>query len=166
MNARLEEQLTTLINQFCEENVSNTPDYILGKYLANCLENFHVCVNLREQWFDKMTDSVTDDENELRFSSSIPYDDEELHSIGDTDTFGIMSSLSVNDAVSTNFLEEKRFIATDYVHLSVMLMDIEHRPGNYYDFFDDTLIVAVVKPNGIVVIKTDPLVGDVLEMLK
>jgi len=46
-------ELEELINRHSMENGSNTPDFILASYLRNCLENFNLCVNSRERWYDK-----------------------------------------------------------------------------------------------------------------
>lgn len=40
-------ELTQLINKHSLENNSNTPDYILADYLANCLENADKIINNR-----------------------------------------------------------------------------------------------------------------------
>lgn len=43
----------SVINGNCVENASNTPDYILGEYLVNCLEAFHEINLRREIWYGK-----------------------------------------------------------------------------------------------------------------
>jgi hypothetical protein len=161
MNASLEQNLTEVLNSFCEENKSNTPDFVLAKFLLGCLDSFHLASNLREQWYGRMTEDM-EDTIELFDTPTLT----NMDSIDDIEFEPFYDCHSINDVVSTNFLEEKRFTQTDYVHLSVMLMDLEDKPGMYYDFFDDTLIVLVVRENGLTLIKSDPLVRDVLEMLK
>jgi len=42
-----------LINSYCKENDSNTPDFILSEYLICCLDNFNSIVNKRSCWFGK-----------------------------------------------------------------------------------------------------------------
>lgn len=44
--------LQHLINSESMENGSNTPDYILAKYLARCLESFDLAVAERDQWYN------------------------------------------------------------------------------------------------------------------
>lgn len=39
------EELTELINKHSMENDSNTPDFLLAKYLVNCLENYNQIVD-------------------------------------------------------------------------------------------------------------------------
>ncbi len=39
------------INEACRENDSNTPDFLLGEYLVNCLEAFELINNRREGWY-------------------------------------------------------------------------------------------------------------------
>lgn len=48
-----EKELQHLINKYSLENMSNTPDFILAKYLMQCLFNFNITSNDRETWFDK-----------------------------------------------------------------------------------------------------------------
>ena len=163
MNASLEQSLCDVLNSFSEENKSNTPDFVLAKYLMGCLDTFHLASNLREQWYGRMTDEM-EDTIEL-------FDTPSMHNLDvlddlEQEELNLGYGTTINDVVSTNFLEEKRFTQTDYVHLSVMLMDLEDKPGLYYDFFDDMLLVLVVRDNGLTLIKSDPLIKDVLEMLK
>ena len=44
-----EQALMDLINRYSKENDSNTPDYILAKYLISCLNAFNTAVNSRER---------------------------------------------------------------------------------------------------------------------
>lgn len=46
-------ELTTLLNRYSKENNSNTPDFILSKYLINCLNNFDQTVNRRSEWYGR-----------------------------------------------------------------------------------------------------------------
>lgn len=41
-------ELSKLINKYSKENGSNTPDYILARYLDDCLKNFDKTIKLRE----------------------------------------------------------------------------------------------------------------------
>lgn len=43
-------ELQNLINEFAEENKSDTPDYILAHYLQECLDAFNTAVNARREW--------------------------------------------------------------------------------------------------------------------
>lgn len=43
-------ELAELINKYCIENVSNTPDFIIADYLCACLDTFHSNVNMRDRW--------------------------------------------------------------------------------------------------------------------
>lgn len=51
MKSQFEKELTELINKHSEENNSNTPDFILAKYLNNALEIFNTAIVDREQWY-------------------------------------------------------------------------------------------------------------------
>jgi len=44
-------ELKTLINKYSKENGSNTPDYILARYLIQCLNVFNSAVNERAVWY-------------------------------------------------------------------------------------------------------------------
>ena len=45
-----EQELEKLINRHSMENGSNTPDFILAKYLTNCLKVFDNAVSKRSDW--------------------------------------------------------------------------------------------------------------------
>jgi acyl-CoA reductase-like NAD-dependent aldehyde dehydrogenase len=45
-----EKELEALINKHSMENESNTPDFILAKYLSSCLTVFNLTVASREKW--------------------------------------------------------------------------------------------------------------------
>lgn len=48
-----ERQLSILINKNSRENESNTPDFLLGEYLQDCLVVFEKTVNGREKWYGR-----------------------------------------------------------------------------------------------------------------
>lgn len=50
---KFEKELEQLINKYSMENTSNTPDFILAKYLRYCLETFNYASNSRETWYGK-----------------------------------------------------------------------------------------------------------------
>lgn len=45
--------LTHAINRHSAENGSDTPDYILGAYLYQCLMNFNEAMQTREKWYGR-----------------------------------------------------------------------------------------------------------------
>ena len=45
--------LRRLINQFCMEEESNTPDFILASYMLDCLTAYERAVNSREEWYGR-----------------------------------------------------------------------------------------------------------------
>ena len=47
----LEKELQSLLNRHRRDNVSNTPDFILARYLMGCLESFETAVQKRETWW-------------------------------------------------------------------------------------------------------------------
>lgn len=48
-HGQLEEEIRAAINRSSAENGSNTPDFILAKYLMSCLDAFNNAVNYREK---------------------------------------------------------------------------------------------------------------------
>ena len=44
-------ELETLINKHSKENGSNTPDFILSDYMADCLAAYDKAVNRRTEWY-------------------------------------------------------------------------------------------------------------------
>jgi hypothetical protein len=46
-----ERDLTNLINRWSLENMSNTPDFILARYLMSCLYAYNIASNDRVSWF-------------------------------------------------------------------------------------------------------------------
>jgi hypothetical protein len=44
-------QLEHLLNRACEDNQSNTPDFILARFLTGVLTNFNSAVVRRDQWY-------------------------------------------------------------------------------------------------------------------
>lgn len=49
-SAKLEREIAALLNKFSAENDSGTPDFILAKFLFNCLENFNQATKERKKW--------------------------------------------------------------------------------------------------------------------
>jgi len=47
------EELIRLINRHSIENGSNTPDFLLGEYLLDCLRLWNRTVTRREQWYGR-----------------------------------------------------------------------------------------------------------------
>lgn len=45
------EELDRLLNRYSKEKSSNTPDFILGKYLRACLDAFNNAILERNQWY-------------------------------------------------------------------------------------------------------------------
>ena len=45
-------ELSDLINIYSKENDSNTPDFLLAKYLNGCLKNYNRVVIARDKWYD------------------------------------------------------------------------------------------------------------------
>lgn len=52
-NQSFEKELTDLINKHSLENGSDTPDFILAKYLISCLEAFNNAQEKRSDWYIK-----------------------------------------------------------------------------------------------------------------
>jgi hypothetical protein len=48
-----ESELTTLINKYSREEHSNTPDFVLAKYLHDCFKAFDMALQSREAWYGR-----------------------------------------------------------------------------------------------------------------
>lgn len=46
-----EKELESILNRYSKENESSTPDFILAKYLQDCLENYNRTLKARDKWF-------------------------------------------------------------------------------------------------------------------
>ena len=53
IESQFEYELYLLINRFSQENMSNTPDFILARYLVDSLSAFNNSVNAREAWYGR-----------------------------------------------------------------------------------------------------------------
>lgn len=51
--SNLQDEVEHAINRCSAENGSNTPDFILAKYLMRCLEAFNETVNAREEYYGR-----------------------------------------------------------------------------------------------------------------
>jgi len=79
MESQFEKDLAELINRYSKENDSDTPDFILARYLNAVLENFNAAVLDREQWYGRekhVSDLELDGQLPLFFDSDpiIDYD--------------------------------------------------------------------------------------------
>lgn len=62
MNDRyFRKKLEVLINHHSCENGSNTPDFILAKYLTDCLHAFDKATEVRERWYGRKRDPYQTD---------------------------------------------------------------------------------------------------------
>ena len=52
-NRSFREGLRRLINEHSQESASNTPDFVLARFLAECLEVFDLAVTHREAWYGR-----------------------------------------------------------------------------------------------------------------
>lgn len=48
-----ETELEHLLNKYSKENGSNTPDWILAKYLVACLKAWDDMIQVREKWYGR-----------------------------------------------------------------------------------------------------------------
>lgn len=51
MMGSLEDELAKVLNKYSAENISNTPDFILAKYLSGCLEAWNAGIMARNKWY-------------------------------------------------------------------------------------------------------------------
>jgi len=55
METDFRKELENLVNKYSRENGSDTPDFILARYLDNALNNFDAAVKEREEWYGRAT---------------------------------------------------------------------------------------------------------------
>lgn len=53
MSNNFEKELEQLINKHSIENESNTPDFILARYIMNCLQTLNILTDRREAWYGR-----------------------------------------------------------------------------------------------------------------
>lgn len=49
--SELVKELASVINRYSRENLSNTPDFILARYIENCLHAYEAATNERDAWY-------------------------------------------------------------------------------------------------------------------
>jgi hypothetical protein len=49
--SEFQNELAALINRHSCENISETPDFILARYLEQCLKAFEAAVHRRDVWY-------------------------------------------------------------------------------------------------------------------
>jgi len=88
METEFEKRLAALINEYSKENDSDTPDFILARYLNEVLKNFNAAVLDREQWYGRgkhiedLNHIVPDDLN-----YKIPFEDDNKPDYSDLQPF-------------------------------------------------------------------------------
>ena len=53
MMTEFEKELENLINKHSLENQSNTPDFILAKFLSSCLSAYNEAAQRKADWFGR-----------------------------------------------------------------------------------------------------------------
>lgn len=48
---RIRKKLLELVNSESVENISNTPDWILGEFLGSCLDALNKAIKDRDMWY-------------------------------------------------------------------------------------------------------------------
>ena len=56
ITSRFRTELATLINTHSMENASDTPDFILAEYMAECLKAFDKAIVQRDKWYAEDVD--------------------------------------------------------------------------------------------------------------
>jgi hypothetical protein len=47
-----EKELARILNKACQENESNTPDFILAQYMMDSLHAFNTATQARDAWYN------------------------------------------------------------------------------------------------------------------
>jgi len=74
METDFRKELENLVNKYSRENGSDTPDFILARYLENALNNFDAAVKEREEWYGRATHL---EELDLGTQQEIPFPTED-----------------------------------------------------------------------------------------
>lgn len=53
-----EQELSSILNRYSQENGSDTPDFILAKYLNDCLTTWNHGVSAREKWYGRKPNPI------------------------------------------------------------------------------------------------------------
>ena len=79
MSTQFERELRTLLNKYSKENGSNTPDFVLAKYLCQCLSAFDDGVAARSAWYgtQEHEDKVLRCDRDPNFSCVKPIEDDD-----------------------------------------------------------------------------------------
>ena len=64
----LANELETLLNRHSRENASNTPDFILARFMRECLLSFEAAVRRRDEWMG-LNSSASEADNDNRAQS-------------------------------------------------------------------------------------------------
>jgi hypothetical protein len=57
--SNFQHELEELINRYSQENISNTPDFILAEYLKNTLTAFNLATQQRTAWYKPRPKKLT-----------------------------------------------------------------------------------------------------------
>lgn len=73
----LREEIRRVLNMHSAENRSDTPDFVLGRYLMNCLDAFDWATNDRKKWYErekeaKVAEAIVFEFKEMR--EPVPWD--------------------------------------------------------------------------------------------
>ena len=49
--SKFEKELISLISRYSQENVSETPDFVLAEYIMGCMKVYEQTVKRRDEWF-------------------------------------------------------------------------------------------------------------------
>lgn len=67
-----EDALRNLINNYCKENNSNTPDFILAKYVERQLDTLTTLILERDKWRLNEAEALFDIENDKELRKPLP----------------------------------------------------------------------------------------------
>jgi hypothetical protein len=69
----LKDDLASVLNKYSVENESDTPDFILAKYLCSCLDAWNEAVTARDKWwnFKPWGSNETIEDSELQGSTDV-----------------------------------------------------------------------------------------------
>lgn len=63
-NEGFRRELAALCNKYCRESESNTPDFILARFMVGCLDAFDRATEDREEWYGRVPEVIGGDKHD------------------------------------------------------------------------------------------------------
>jgi len=132
-------EIETVLNKYCKENDSNTPDFILTTYLMNCLKAFNSAVNSREKWYNNKLEDEIVEENGGAFINSNLVESTKMvtvFEIPDKKDANIFEEDDILDEAKEDIVEKKQINVFDVDEEISETKSIETKTEDVNDFWN------------------------------